>query len=186
MFPPPFRVVLDANVLYPFTSRDTLLRAAAEGWYQPYWSARILDEAVRNLVANRVMTEEQARHLLDQMALAFPEAMVTGHEPLIPAMPNHEKDRHVAAAAVHVGAQVIVTNNLTDFRPLPGGVEVQSADEFLSNLFDLQPHDMVALLREQAADMRKRPCTFEQLLAALAKMAPSFVEAVQEHLRQRG
>ena len=26
----PFKVLLDANVLYPFTLRDTLLRAAAE------------------------------------------------------------------------------------------------------------------------------------------------------------
>ena len=29
MIPAPFKVVLDANVLYPFTLRDTLLRAAA-------------------------------------------------------------------------------------------------------------------------------------------------------------
>ena len=39
------KVILDANVLFPFTLRDTLLRAAAEGYFQLYWSAEILDEA---------------------------------------------------------------------------------------------------------------------------------------------
>ena len=43
MLPAPFKVVLDANVLYPFTLRDTLLRAAAEDLFQVYWSAKILD-----------------------------------------------------------------------------------------------------------------------------------------------
>ncbi len=38
MLPAPFKVVLDANVLYPFTLRDTLLRAAAAGFFQAYWS----------------------------------------------------------------------------------------------------------------------------------------------------
>ena len=32
----PFRVVLDANVLFPFTLRDTLLRAAARGYVQVF------------------------------------------------------------------------------------------------------------------------------------------------------
>ncbi len=46
------------------------------------------------------------------MKKAFPEALVTGHEPLIPGMPNAPGDRHVAAAAMKAGAQVIVTSNL--------------------------------------------------------------------------
>ena len=35
--------------------------------------------------------------------------MVTGYEPLIAAMQNDIKDRHVVAAAVKAGAQVIIT-----------------------------------------------------------------------------
>ena len=38
MGPAPFIVVIDANVLYPFTPRDTVLRAAAAGFYQLRWS----------------------------------------------------------------------------------------------------------------------------------------------------
>lgn len=33
---PPFKAVLDANVLFPPLLRDILLRAAEKGLYQPY------------------------------------------------------------------------------------------------------------------------------------------------------
>jgi predicted nucleic acid-binding protein len=112
----PFKVVLDANVLFPFSLRDTLLRAAAQGFFQLYWSTEILDETRRNLVATGTMSDEQANRLLAAMTGAFPESMVTGYEPLVDVMPNHEKDRHVAAAAVKAGAQVVVTSNLKDLR----------------------------------------------------------------------
>jgi hypothetical protein len=42
MVPAPFIVVVDANVLFPLTLRDTILRAAAAGFYQLRWSAEIL------------------------------------------------------------------------------------------------------------------------------------------------
>jgi hypothetical protein len=41
--------VLDANVLLMAGPRDTLLRAAEDGLFRPYWSAEILDESERNL-----------------------------------------------------------------------------------------------------------------------------------------
>src|SRR4051812_35147244 len=128
MVPAPFIVVLDANVLFPFTLRDTLLRAAAAGFYQLRWSSNILDETTRNLVATGTMPAHNASRLRAIMEREFPEAMVSGHERLIAAMTNDEKDRHVAAAAVKAGAQVIVTSNIKDFVPLPEGVEAQSPD----------------------------------------------------------
>lgn len=127
MLAAPFKVLVDANVLYPFTLRDTLLRAAAAGYFQLYWSEPILDETTRNLVVNGVMTEAQAEHLQTAMVRAFPEAMVTDFESLVLAMQNDKKDRHVAAAALKVGAQVIVTSNMKDFRALPDGIEAQRA-----------------------------------------------------------
>lgn len=176
-----FKVVLDANVLFPFSLRDTLLRAAAEGLFQLYWSEQILKETERNLVAKGTITEEQAARLRGAMTGEFPEAMVTGHEDLIEAMPNHEKDRHVAAAAVKAGAQVIVTSNLKDFRVLPDGIEAQSPDEFLSNLFDLDPDGMVDLVRSQAKALRKPPRAFDELLRGLAKIVPDFAKSVADH-----
>ncbi len=46
----------------------------------------------------------------------MPDCIVDGWEPLVDGLtlpdPN---DRHVLAAAIHAGAQVIVTTNLKDF-----------------------------------------------------------------------
>lgn len=181
MLAAPFKVVLDANVLFPFTLRDTLLRSAAAGFFQVYWSALILEETTRNLVATGTITEEKARGLVETMTKAFPEALVTGHEGLIRAMPNQEKDRHVTAAAVKVGAQVIVTNNLRDFHHLPEGIEAQSPDAFLCNLFDLDPAQLVDLLRDQASALQRPSRTFAELLRGLAKTVPDFVREVAEY-----
>lgn len=186
MLPAPFRVVLDACVLFPFSLRDTLLRAAEAGLYQLYWSEEILDEARRNLIEKKRTTEKQADKLFHAMRGAFPESMVTGHEPLVDAMPNDKDDRHVAAAAVKAGAQVIVTSNLRDFANLPTGIEAQSPDEFLCNLFDLDQELVIDLLRQQATDHKKVSTTFEQLLGGLEQWAPEFVTAVRRRLLSAG
>jgi predicted nucleic acid-binding protein len=125
MGPAPFIVVVDANVLYPLTLRDTVLRAAAAGFYQLRWSADILEEMERNLVLKGGIPAEKAARLRATMERAFPEAEVTGYRPLISAMSNDPKDRHVVAAAVKAGAQVIVTSNIKDFSPLPDGIEAR-------------------------------------------------------------
>lgn len=182
MIAAPFKVVLDASVLYPFTLRDTLLRAAEAGFFQAYWSTQILDEVLRNLVADLRITQVQAQTLSAAMSEAFPEAMVTGHEPLIAAMRNHEKDRHVAAAAVKAGAEVIVTSNTKHFQELPEDLEAQSPDEFLGNLFDLDPDTMVDILKQQADDLRKPPCSLEDLLRSLDKVVPTFVAGIRAYM----
>jgi predicted nucleic acid-binding protein len=182
MIPAPFIVVVDANVLFPLTLRDTLLRAAAAGFYQLRWSAEILDEMERNLISTGTITADKASRLRATMVKYFPEAEVTGYEPLIPAMPNDTKDRHVAAAAVKTGAQVVVTANLKDFILLPDGLEAQSPDEFLCNLFDLDADGFVEMLREQAADLVKPPVTFDELLDRLARVVPDLVTAVRDHV----
>src|SRR2546421_12483155 len=68
MLPAPFQVLLAANVLYPFSLRDTLLRAASEGLFHLYWSDQILEEARRSLVSSGRMTDERATRLRSVMA----------------------------------------------------------------------------------------------------------------------
>jgi predicted nucleic acid-binding protein len=186
MITAPFKVVLDANVLYPFSLRDTLLRAAAAALFQVYWSDEILEEMRRNLVKSAAVPEDRAARLIATMTAAFPEARVTGYESLVVSMTNDPKDAHVAAAAVKAGAQVIVTSNLTDFRDLPEGIEAQSPDEFLGNLFDLDRDGLVDLLREQAAALRRPPRSFEELVTGLAKVVPDFAASVLAHLNPSG
>ena len=182
MVPAPFVVVVDANVLFPLTLRDTVLRAAAADFYQLRWSKEILDEMERNLVSKGTVPTDKAARLRTTMERFFPEAMVTGYEPLIAAMQNDTKDRHVVAAAVKAGAQVVITANLKDFTLLPDGIEAQSPDEFLCNVFDLDPERFTGVLREQTADLQKPPVTFEQLLDRLTRSVPDLVAAVRDYL----
>lgn len=175
--------VLDACVLYPMTLRDTLLRAAAADLYRAYWTPDIPDEVRRNLVRSGRVTQEQAAHLLSQMTTYFPEAMVTGYEHLIPTMTNHPKDRHVLAAAVVVGAQLIATDNVRDF-PMSAlasfGIRSQTPDEFLTELFYLDTTGMLAIIEEQARDSHKPPRTTGNVLTTLAKHAPTFTALAQQ------
>ena len=178
-------VVIDACSLYPMYPRDTLLRAAEVRLYRVYWSEEILEELRRNLVCNGAMDETQALRLLHEMRQHFPDALVTGHERLIAEMSNHPKDRHVLAAAVQIGAQVIVTENLRDFpHQVVGelGITVQSSDAFLTRLYSLDPARMRRLVREQAAAYISPPMSLNGLLTRLAQTADGFATLLRQDL----
>jgi hypothetical protein len=91
-------VVLDTCALYPAYLRDTLLRLANAGAFRPLWSTDILDELERNL-AERT-DPERAHRVTELMRRHFPDASITGYEPLITAMTNNAKDRHVLAVVL--------------------------------------------------------------------------------------
>ena len=178
--------VLDACVLIPAALRDTLLRCAAEGMYRPVWSEEILAEVARNLVAHGMTTQAQADGLVSTLRSEFEDAEVTGHQLLIASMTNHPKDRHVVAAAIEAGADVIVTYNLRDFPPKsvePHGIEVQHPDAFLvDGLFDLDPAGMCDVIRGQSADLKNPPLSPWQLLDILERQAPRFAARVRSSL----
>ncbi len=179
----PFSAVLDANVLYPFSLRDSLLRLAELELYTPLWSNRILEEMTLNLAARQI-TDEQAARIEQAMRAAFEEAEVEPAEiaRLEPAMTNDPKDRHVLAAAVAADSELIVTFNLDDFPPKacePLGVEAIHPDDFLLDLNDLNPEAVRAALEQQAADLHP-PWPLEQLLTALATAGvPRFADAIR-------
>lgn len=137
--------LLDACVLYPLATRDLLLRGAEHYLYSIRWSEVIMEEVRRNLVEDQRCTTEQAGYLVGQMTTAFPDATVTGYESPIQAVANDTADRHALAAAIAAGADVIVTDNVRHFPAKacdPYGIEVQTADEFLSYSLDLAPDVM--------------------------------------------
>ncbi|GAA0970729.1 PIN domain-containing protein [Acrocarpospora macrocephala] len=177
-------------MLYPNALRDTLLRVAEAGIYQPLWSERILAE-VRGALLRNGLPELNVDRTLSFVRAAFPEAMVEGWEPLEDSMGNHVKDRHVLAAAVRGHADVIVTSNLRDFTSAacePWDVEVQHPDTFLLYELELAPAVILNVLREQASSTGKPPhrsMTLEDVLASLENCgAPVFVSAVRSWLRR--
>jgi predicted nucleic acid-binding protein len=176
--------VIDTCSIFPQTLRDVLLRAAEAGLYRLRWTEEILDELGRNLQEDRGLSEEQTKHLLTEMRRSFPEATVTGHERLIGSMTNHPADRHVLAAAVQSGAQVIVTDNLKDFPEetlSPFNIETQSSDEFLEFLLDRHPDEMAQVIIDSNAARRKPPEDLSSTLARLARSAPRFAARLREN-----
>lgn len=149
--------LLDTCVLVPSRARDVLLEVASTGAYRPLWSAEILaelDRTLRRLLAKRGASADEIdpylTRLFRQMRITFPDALVNEWEELVPTihLPDPD-DRHVVAAARAGRADVIVTDNLADFPPaaLPASITRQSLDDFLLDLFELYPGQVVTAVR---------------------------------------
>lgn len=107
------------------------------------------------------------------MDLAIPDACVSGYEALIQGLTLPDADdRHVLAAAIRCNASVIVTFNQKDFprRALkPYGIEAQHPDEFVDNLFDLDPAAVVAAAQRQRKQLKAPPMNTDTYLDLLLR-----------------
>lgn len=176
-----FVVVYDANVLYGNAVRDLFIRLARAKVVQAKWTDRILDEALGNLSAKRpdVPTEKIAQ-LRQMIIAAVPDCRVEGYEPLVESLKLPDADdRHVLAAAIKAGAQVIVTSNLKDFPEdylTTWDVAAKSPDDLLLDLIDLDDRVVWACVQEIAYSRRNPPETAEDVLDELERAG--LVEAV--------
>ena len=167
--------LLDANVLYPAGLRDLLLRLADRYLYAPLWSADIHAEWMRSLLADRTDIDagvlDRTRTVMDGH---FPDAIVTGYQTLAAQLKLPDPDdRHVLAAAIHGGADVIVTANLRDFpvsRLAPYGLAAQHPDAFVADLFENDPEAVLAAVRGHRAALRNPPRSVSDYLTALERL----------------
>ena len=176
--------VLDSDILFQLPLRDTLLRAAENGIYEPRWSQKILDDTTRNLVNKGRSTELGVVRLQQNLKAYFPEAMVEVPEELIERMTNHPGDRHVAAAAVMANATVIVTFNLRHFPEdslTPWRIEAVRPDVFLNQLYENSAAALLEIISQQAAALKNPPVSVTELLAKLSSQVPEFVNKIREN-----
>ena len=169
-----FTVVYDACVLYPAPLRDLLMRLALTDRFRARWSDAIHDEWIRNLRKQRPELDpaalEKTRTLMNS---SVRDSLVEGFEHLIPAieLPDAD-DRHVVAAAIHSGAETIVTFNLKDFPSVAldrYNLDAQHPDDFIVDLFDLHPASVLQALAEQRASLKRPPKTADEFLDILLK-----------------
>lgn len=176
--------VLDANVLAQSYVRDLLLDAATLGLCRVRWTDAILDETRRVYVRDLGRDPADVDALLAAMRREFPRAPITGYEQLIPAMTNDAKDRHIAAAAVRAGADV-VTFNLRHFRPrdlAPFGIRAVYPDAFLATLAANHATELAQLVREQAGRRTDPPISPAAFLRRLTRTLPRFAATVRDTL----
>lgn len=168
----PVTAVYDANILYPAPLRDLFIRLAQAGLVRARWTETIHDEWLRNVLKdNSQLSPERLARTRTLMNEAVRDCLVSGYEDLIDslALPDPD-DRHVLAAAIRAGAEVIVTYNLKDF---PGDIlarfdiVAQHPDDFLASLFDIAPGPVCGAVKRQREGLRNPPRTAEELLATL-------------------
>lgn len=156
-----FTAVIDACVLAGALPRNVVLSLAEAGLYRARWSGRILDEterAIERMLSGRGKSDPAVRAARHRSAIerAFPEGAVEGFEDIERGLTLPDPDdRHVLAAAIKGGAQVIVTENAKDFpddRLAPFGIARRSTDEFIADAIDLEQAAAVEALRR----MRRR------------------------------
>jgi predicted nucleic acid-binding protein len=170
-----FIVVYDANALYPNTLRDLLIRIAQQPHLvQAKWTNEILDEMLRALKRNRSdITEEKAAGLRELMNESVRDCQVTGYRPLIDALELPDPaDRHVLAAAIKAGAQLIVTRNLKDFPPktlAQWGIRPKSPDHFVRDVIDLDPQAVWACVQQIVDSRTRHPVTIDDVLGELQR-----------------
>lgn len=167
-----FVVLFDACVLYPAPLRDFLLRLAVTGLFAARWTEQIHDEWTRNLLAARPELGDQLKRTRCLMNEAVADSLVEGYESLIEglALPDPD-DRHVLAAAIRCGAQIIVTFNLKDFPEevlAAYGIEAMHPDRFIEHQFDLHQGLVIATAKQHRAALLRPPKTAEQYLETLA------------------
>lgn len=173
-----FTAVYDACVLYPAPLRDFLMWLALSGRFRARWMKEIHCEWKRNLLKNRTdLTMEQLDRTSDLMDRAIPEACVIDYEDLVTGLTLPDRDdRHVLAAAIRCGAGVIVTFNLKDFPDVllaPFGIEAQHPDEFVENLFHLDPSAVVAAAQRQRQQLKNPVMDIESFLNLLQRQGLS-------------
>ena len=134
---------------------------------------------VRNILADRPdLTARRLQRVVNEMTIAFPEAMVAGHERLEAVMTNHEKDRHVLAACVRGRVDVLVTRNIVHFKPEccgPYALDVQTPDQFLVHIYDHRREVFTSAVLRMLARNQAPPKTVVEFVDSLSVFTPELV-----------
>lgn len=169
-----YTVVYDACVLYPAPLRSLLMYLALSGLFRARWSADIHEEWIGNLLnRRRDLTREQLERVRTLMDRHVPGALVTGYEPLIPAidLPDAD-DRHVVAAAIQTRAEAIITFNLRDFPDASLSrhhLKALHPDDFVVDLIDLDIGAVLQAARRHRASLKNPPFSVDDYLDCLLR-----------------
>ena len=178
-------VLLDANVLYPINVCDFILTASSlQLLARPIVSAEILDEAQRNITANRPDLEPSR---IERRFNAV-RAATDGHDqPVARRFADNSiintKDRHVLAAALHHEVNYIITNDAglraeitawLDHRPRHHKlIAAITPNQLTAALIDNSPDEVVAVVTAMATRLRNPTRTVREVVAAISNNLPA-------------
>jgi PIN domain len=157
-----FTALFDACVLYPAPLRDLVMWLALTDLFNARWTDAIHGEWIRNVLADRPdIKPEQLDRTRQLMNTRIRDCLVTGYEDLIDGLTLPDPDdRHVLAAAIRTGANLIVTINLKDFPTEPlsqFSIEALHPDDFVLRLMDLDEEMVCEAVERQRAALKNPP-----------------------------
>lgn len=132
------RVVLDTNVLLSglgFRGETRRVWALVEDWrFDLFTSSFILDELRRNLAKKLRLEPAVADLLVEEVRL---HAEMVYPDVTISAVKRRDADNRILECAVAAGADVLVTGNMKDLKPLGTfrAIRILTPREFLGEFF---------------------------------------------------
>lgn len=199
--------VIDATDLYPQDQRDFLVQAAFDGLYRLDWSETILQETAcaihrrlreREGLSRRTATERMLGLLSSALTAvgagqALDEAAIRAR---IAAMSDDRAnwgttdpdDRHVIAAALVAGADVLVSSDKrfdAEYCQRQLGFRVLTADAFLLEIFGDASDEHITAPLDALAARWKKPAQFTrpQVVGRLQTPLPEAIEYLIEKRR---
>jgi predicted nucleic acid-binding protein len=163
------------------------MRLALTDLYRARWSDQIHEEWMTAVLRNRPdLCRAQLERTRSLMNAHVRDALVDGHQPQIPALELPDPDdRHVLAAAIQCGADLILTFNLDDFPEhalASYGISACHPDQFLVDQLNLDAERVCMAIRQHRASLRNPPKTVEEYLVTLEEQGLSrFLQAVQHY-----
>lgn len=198
---------IDATDLYPQDQRDFLVQAALDGLYRLDWSDTILQEtacAIHRRLRDRdgLSQRSKTEHMLGLLTNAL--TMVGAGGPLDePAIRKQiemlgedptgwgttdRDDRHVIAAALVAGADVLVSSDKSfdaEVCEKQLGLRVQRADEFLADVFGGTADEQLLATFDALAARWKKPVPFSRA-QVVGRLRTPLPEAMAYLVEQRG
>ncbi|WP_322777867.1 PIN domain-containing protein [Frankia sp. Cas4] len=169
------RVLVDTNVLFPFSVMDLMFALTEDGIHNILWTDALLDEWERVIVRSGRRSVSSAAAVTAAVRKFFPESEVAfcDFADLIVGMPGKDPDDRVHMAAAVAGhATHIVTRNVSDFPEAPlaeYGIMVTDPDTYLSAFFQRFSEEIVSTVVRLAGEKRNPPLSKNDLLDRLER-----------------
>jgi predicted nucleic acid-binding protein len=182
-----FTVFIDANVFFGARLRSLVLFMAQSKMFRARWTERVHEEWMRNVAQKRNLDISQLEKIRTCMDRSVLNCLVTDYERLEQSfhLPDPD-DRHVLAAAIKSGAELILTFNAKDFPTdvvEPLGIEICGPDEFLLDLFGISEELFIEHVKADFHHYKAPPLTFDAYIEALRKAGIPKTAALIEKLR---
>lgn len=159
-------IFCDASVLYQAQIRDLLLEICVHhDLFRLRWSQQVQDEWINKLSELNHKARARLEKTRKRMEDAVSECLVSNYSSIEDSLQLPDlNDRHVLAAAIHSGSELLLTENLRDFPESilsTYNITAVAVDELISALVEQYQEVLFEALRTIIKRLRNPPMTIE-------------------------